>query len=107
MRRASIWSRRSALPDSRQSKMQRIFLGVAFALACGAAAAEPSCPGRPDALGVSRELIVRAADYPRLGRMQYRQTLPLAHREVVLTFDDGPLPPYSDRILLILWRSEG
>jgi peptidoglycan/xylan/chitin deacetylase (PgdA/CDA1 family) len=28
--------------------------------------------------------------------------LPLADREVVLTFDDGPLPPYSDRVLDIL-----
>ena len=34
--------------------------------------------------------------------MQYRQTLPLADREVVLTFDDGPLPHYSDRVLDIL-----
>ena len=31
--------------------------------------------------------------------MQYRATLPLADREVVLTFDDGPLPPYSDHVL--------
>lgn len=84
--------------------MRRIFLGVAFALICGAATAEPSCPGNPDALGVSRELVVGAAEYSRLGRMQYRQTLPLADREVVLTFDDGPLPPYSDRVLDALAR---
>jgi len=31
--------------------------------------------------------------------MQYRETLPLGPREVVLTFDDGPLPPYSSRVL--------
>ena len=53
-------------------------------------------PGNPNALGVSRELVVSAADYHLLGKMQYRQTLPLMDREVVLTFDDGPLPPYTD-----------
>src|SRR5262245_11294104 len=82
--------------------MRRTTLGVAFALMCGAAAAESPCPGNPHALGVSRELVVSAADYSRLGRMQYRQSLPLADREVVLTFDDGPLPPYTDRVLEIL-----
>ena len=34
--------------------------------------------------------------------MQYAETLPLADGEVVLTFDDGPLPKYSNRILEIL-----
>jgi hypothetical protein len=33
----------------------------------------------------------------RLGMMQYPETLPLADHEVVLTFDDGPLPPYTTR----------
>lgn len=82
--------------------MRGIGLGVAFALICGAATAEPACPGNPDALGVSREMVVSPSEYSLLGRMQYRQTLPLQDREVVLTFDDGPLPPYSDRVLDIL-----
>ena len=60
------------------------------------------CPGNPDALGVSRTLTVSASDYARLGQMQYRQTLPLNDHEVVLTFDDGPLPPYTTRILAAL-----
>ena len=34
-----------------------------------------------------------------LGSMQYRESLPLRDKEVVLTFDDGPLPPYTNRIL--------
>jgi peptidoglycan/xylan/chitin deacetylase (PgdA/CDA1 family) len=34
--------------------------------------------------------------------MQYGGTLPLEDHEVVLTFDDGPLPPYTTRILDIL-----
>jgi peptidoglycan/xylan/chitin deacetylase (PgdA/CDA1 family) len=31
--------------------------------------------------------------------MQYKQTLPLNDHEVVITFDDGPLPPYTNIIL--------
>ncbi len=52
-------------------------------------AAEP-CPGNPDALGTARSLAVDAATTPRVGRKHFPQTLPLAPKEVVLTFDDGP-----------------
>ncbi len=31
--------------------------------------------------------------------MQYGESLPLNDHEVVLTFDDGPLPPYTNRVL--------
>lgn len=34
--------------------------------------------------------------------MQYRETLPLRDHEVVLTFDDGPVPKYSNQVLQIL-----
>ena len=34
--------------------------------------------------------------------MQYSQSLPLEDKEVVLTFDDGPLPPYTNRVLDVL-----
>src|SRR5262249_8724832 len=37
--------------------------------------------------------------HPRIGSRPYESPLPLANREVVLTFDDGPLPPYTDRVL--------
>ncbi len=62
----------------------------------------PACPGNPNALGTSRVVQVPFDEYPRVGRMQYPQSLPLADKEVVLTFDDGPLPPYSNQILDIL-----
>jgi peptidoglycan/xylan/chitin deacetylase (PgdA/CDA1 family) len=62
----------------------------------------PACPGNPNALGTSRVVQVPFEQYPRVGRMQYPQSLPLADKEVVLTFDDGPLPPYSNQILDIL-----
>jgi len=60
-----------------------------------------SCANR-HALGTSRTLVIDPTEHVRLGSMQYRETLPLAPREVVLTFDDGPLPPYSTRILDVL-----
>ncbi len=64
--------------------------------------AASDCPGNPNALGTSRVLAIDPADYPRIGRMQYPLSLPLADKEVVLTFDDGPPPPYSNQILDIL-----
>ncbi|MBS0529523.1 MAG: polysaccharide deacetylase family protein [Proteobacteria bacterium] len=60
------------------------------------------CPGNPDAIGTSRTLVVDPREHPRIGTMQYSETLPLRDHEVVLTFDDGPLPPHSLQILDIL-----
>ena len=66
------------------------------------AASAADCPGHPDALGTSRTLVVDPRQYPLIGAMQYAKTLPLEDHEVVLTFDDGPLPKYSYQILNIL-----
>jgi peptidoglycan/xylan/chitin deacetylase (PgdA/CDA1 family) len=63
-----------------------------------AAAAGP-CPGNPDALGTARILAVDPATTPRVGRKQFAATLPLAAKEVVLTFDDGPWPGPTDKVL--------
>ena len=74
-------------------------------LTCGntaQAASAADCPGHPDALGTSRTLVVDPRQYPIIGTMQYAKTLPLEDHEVVLTFDDGPLPKYSYKILDIL-----
>jgi len=68
----------------------------------GAPQADANCPGHPDALGTSRVLAIDPAQYPRVGHMQYPESLPLNDKEVVLTFDDGPLLPYSNEILDIL-----
>jgi peptidoglycan/xylan/chitin deacetylase (PgdA/CDA1 family) len=64
--------------------------------------ADGNCPGHPRALGTSRVLALDPAQYPRVGHMQYPDTLPLNDKEVVLTFDDGPVQPYSNEILDIL-----
>src|SRR5882724_10315042 len=66
------------------------------------AASAADCPGHPDALGTSRTLVVDPREHPRIGTMQYPETLPLEDHEVVLTFDDGPLPRNSNQILEIL-----
>jgi peptidoglycan/xylan/chitin deacetylase (PgdA/CDA1 family) len=70
------------------------------ALAGPALAAD--CPGNPAALGVSRTIVVDPTEHTRLGGLQYRESLPLNDHEVVLTFDDGPLPPYTSHILDVL-----
>ncbi len=73
--------------------------GISGALLGAAPARAESCPGNPNALGTSRVLVVDPNEYKLIGTLQYKQTLPLADHEVVLTFDDGPLPPSSTRVL--------
>jgi peptidoglycan/xylan/chitin deacetylase (PgdA/CDA1 family) len=74
----------------------------ALVLGTGGAAVAGDCPGNPKALGVSRTIVVDPKDHVRIGTMSYTETLPLRDKEVVLTFDDGPLPPHSDKILDML-----
>ena len=64
--------------------------GFLLAMSPAPAPAEPAKTCGPDALGVSRELAIGGA--PQIGLKTYPQTLALADREVVLTFDDGPSP---------------
>ena len=73
-----------------------------FASVSAQAAPAADCPGHPDALGTSRTLVVDPREHPRIGTMQYGETLPLGDHEVVLTFDDGPLPHNSNQVLDIL-----
>jgi len=72
---------------------------VLLSLAGVLPAAAETCPGNPDAIGTSRTITVDPAELPRIGTIQYRRTLPLNDHEVVITFDDGPLPPYTNRVL--------
>ncbi|MBA4033399.1 MAG: polysaccharide deacetylase [Bradyrhizobium sp.] len=65
------------------------------------AAQATECP-RKDALGTSRVLTVDAATSPRVGMKSFPQTLPLEDREVVLTFDDGPWPGTTPKVLAAL-----
>lgn len=67
----------------------------------GSSAAIAACPA-PNTLGTSRVLTVDPATTPRVGLKSFPSTLPLADREVVLTFDDGPYPPTTRRVLAAL-----
>src|SRR5262249_15766980 len=84
--------------------MNRIlFLAVAVVVSPMAAAAAP-CPGNSDALGTARVIEVDARGTPRVGRKQFPSTLPLGERELVLTFDDGPWPGTTPKVLDALKR---
>jgi peptidoglycan/xylan/chitin deacetylase (PgdA/CDA1 family) len=78
--------------------------GAMISLAFAAATHAAGCP-RPGALGTSRILRVDAAATPRVGSKSFPQTLPLADHEVVLTFDDGPWPLTTGRVLAALARA--
>src|SRR5881628_2793740 len=57
-------------------------------------AAQParSACANPDALGVSRVVVIDTTGGPGFGFLQYKQFDFLTDKEVVLTFDDGPWP---------------
>lgn len=80
-------------------KMLRTALVASIAWTAAAQAAD--CP-RPGTLGTSRILAVDPAATPRVGLKSFPQTLPLADHEVVLTFDDGPWPATTSRVLAAL-----
>ena len=65
------------------------------------ALAQEAC-SRPDALGTSRVMEVNPRGGLKLGLKSYPQTLALEKGEVVLTFDDGPLPATTGPILKAL-----
>lgn len=96
-----LMNRRSTLKQS-----SLLLLGCLIASACldpaRAQAPAADCPGHPDALGTSRTIVVDPTEHTRIGTMQYNETLPLNDHEVVLTFDDGPLPAHTNPILDIL-----
>ena len=80
-----------------------VALALAAALVPSAALAEP-CPGSPQALGTARVIEVDVKTTPRVGRKHFPTTLPLRAKELVLTFDDGPWPGTTPRVLDALKR---
>jgi peptidoglycan/xylan/chitin deacetylase (PgdA/CDA1 family) len=74
---------------------------AAAAMTWSAVSLAADCP-RLGVLGTSRILQVDAATTPRVGRRSFPQTLPLRDHEVVLTFDDGPWPPTTSKVLAAL-----
>jgi peptidoglycan/xylan/chitin deacetylase (PgdA/CDA1 family) len=88
------------------TKMRRrnwhLTLATMMAMLAGlGSAAAADCP-RKDALGTARVMSVDAKTTPRVGLKSFAQTLPLGDHEVVLTFDDGPYPPTTTKVLAAL-----
>jgi len=75
-------------------------LALAFAVATVSVAASAApCPGNTQGLGTERVIEVDAKTTPRVGRKQFPTTLPLRRKELVLTFDDGPWPATTPKVL--------
>src|SRR5215510_9252409 len=97
-------TRSSRLIRRRSTNSRRAGILIWPALICLASivpAAAAPCP-RQGTLGTSRTLAVSVATTPRVGLKSFPDTLPLADHEVVLTFDDGPWPGTTSRVLATL-----
>jgi peptidoglycan/xylan/chitin deacetylase (PgdA/CDA1 family) len=76
-------------------------LAIAILTLSGTMTMAAECP-RPDALGTARVLTVDPRAFPQVGLKSFPTTLPLADHEVVLTFDDGPFPATTGKVLAAL-----
>ncbi|WP_131116190.1 polysaccharide deacetylase family protein [Lichenihabitans psoromatis] len=83
-----------------------VIMALVAALSPEIAGAEPqkaslatSCPGNPAALGTTRDILIDPSVPIAVGLKTYPQTLDLQDHEVVLTFDDGPSPKTTPRVL--------
>ena len=72
------------------------------AAASSALALPKSTCANPDALGISRTVVVDTTGGPGFGLDHFKQFDFLADREVVLTFDDGPWPVNTPAVLKAL-----
>ena len=57
------------------------------------------CPGNPDAIGLSRIIKVDTSAGFYVGQTYHTKMPLLQPKEVILTFDDGPFPGRTDRVL--------
>ncbi|MFI5010874.1 MAG: polysaccharide deacetylase family protein [Hyphomicrobiales bacterium] len=73
---------------------------IAALLCASPSPAAPACG--PQALGTSRVMPVGTQGGLEVGLKTYPRTLALADHEVVLTFDDGPFPATTARLLDVL-----
>jgi peptidoglycan/xylan/chitin deacetylase (PgdA/CDA1 family) len=66
------------------------------------ASATSSCPGNPNALGISRVVEIDTTGGPGFGFEHFKAYDFLREGEVVLTFDDGPWPKNTPAVLAAL-----
>lgn len=94
----------SNMTKMRLHRLSSRLAGAATAVLAGVTVTSAAdCPRR-DALGRSRVLVVDAKTYSRVGLDSFSKTIPLVDHEVVLTFDDGPRPPSTQKVLAALAR---
>jgi peptidoglycan/xylan/chitin deacetylase (PgdA/CDA1 family) len=67
-----------------------------------AVVAGTTCPGNPNALGISRVVEVDTTGGPGFGSEQFKTHDFLREGEIVLTFDDGPWPKNTQAVLAAL-----
>lgn len=83
----------------------RILMGfgaAVLALSMPAFAMAAECPDNPNALGVSRVVEIDTKGGPGFGMSQYKAYDFLEDKEVVLTFDDGPIRIRTEAVLKAL-----
>ena len=78
-----------------------LLLGAVIFVGSSVTAPAADCKN-PDALGISRTLVVDPHAYPLVGTVEYVESLRLKDHEVVLTFDDGPVDEGTDIVLDVL-----
>ena len=61
-----------------------------------------SCPGNPDAIGISRVVEIDTTGGPGFGFEHFKSHDFLREGEIVLTFDDGPWPKNTPAVLAAL-----
>ena len=90
-----------------RQKCRRLWLSLCLILSpllgllpAAAAPVARACP--PNALGVTRTLVLGTKGGFAVGLKSYPQSLDLADHEVVLTFDDGPSPATTPLVLKAL-----
>ena len=102
--------RRPRLPSGRGGNGTRIAQVPTAAAPPAASAQAPaaveragsSCPGNPDALGISRVVEIDTTGGPGFGFEHFKTHDFLREGEVVLTFDDGPWPKNTQAVLAAL-----
>jgi peptidoglycan-N-acetylglucosamine deacetylase len=88
----------SFMPEPRGVRVKAV-LALCALMAGLSSAYTADCNGNSEALGTERMIALDPAVLPQVGTAQYLQTVPLRDHEVVLTFDDGPVPFWTGQVL--------
>jgi peptidoglycan/xylan/chitin deacetylase (PgdA/CDA1 family) len=76
-----------------------LVVSVASSIAFASPSDAEECSGNPAAIGTRRLVSVDQTALHQVGTVQYPQTLPLRDHEIVLSFDDGPSPLTTGKVL--------